>query len=216
MFFEVNFLFEREHFFLQASLCCEKGKILGIDAPMGAGKSSFFQCLVGILHPVQGQIILGQNILFERDIGKSRPSIFTPPHKRKIGCLFQEDRIFDHLSVEENLFYASSPSFSETTREEILELLNLKSLLKQRSSSLSGGEKRRLAIGRVLFSDFQLLLLDEPFRSLEQGMIQSIVSYLKSRKDITIFFASHNKDIFQELAEETISIQDGILASSHK
>ena len=233
---ETNFLFQREGFSLRAELRFTQNCILAIKGPMGAGKSTLFHCIAGLLRPQKGYL---------RWKGKSymdsAKKLHLPPQQRPIAYLFQEDRIFKHLSVRANLLYAykAAPKKEQSSTlgksayakkfffylpkilqkksllpaecEEITELLHIRPLLEKKSSELSGGESRRLALGRVLLGSFTLLLLDEPFRSLSLESAYALIDYLKKGPDISILFSSHQDELLEKLAKEIIEMDHGKL-----
>ena len=169
----------------------------------------------------------------------SAKKLYLSPQQRPIAYLFQEDRIFRHLSVRANLLYAARARLKKKEGllpfgnvkkfffyipkmitkgsglppdpyyEEILHLLDLHPLLAKKSHELSGGESRRLALGRCLLSSFSLLLLDEPFRSLSPKASHALIDYLKKRSDLSIIFSSHQDELIDVFAKEVIEMDDG-------
>ena len=176
----------------------------------------------------------------------SSQRLHRPPYQRAIAYLFQEDRIFRHLSVRANLLYAykalpkkeqNSIVYSyaknfffylpkslrkksllpvDPNCEEIIEVLDLKPLLEKKSGELSGGESRRLALGRTLLRPSTLLLLDEPFRSLSLEKAAALIDYLKKRSDISILFSSHQESLLESFAKEIVEINNGELSWQQK
>ena len=235
---EADFVFQRQDsaFRLRVDLAFSKNFILCIEGAMGVGKSTFFHCTAGLLRPQKGFLRWEGKSYMDRARG-----LDLPPQERAIAYLFQEDRIFKHLSVQANLLYGWKGrvkkkqkyfSFPKTKNffslipkilkkksslplelecEEILELLNLRPLLEKKSSELSGGESRRLALGRCLLSSFRLLLLDEPFRSLSPESSYALIEYLKKRSDISIIFSSHQDELRKKLGQEKVEMEHGKL-----
>ncbi len=205
-----KFFFQRkqENFSLLAKLDCSAPCIIGIKGDMGIGKTTLFDCLSGITQPRKGYFFFRDKIYFNH-----KKKIWQPLYKRDIAYLFQEDRIFPHLSVRSNLLYGckwkKKPSLHPHFTE-IIDLLGLEPLLQsKKANQLSGGESRRLSIGRTLLSSFELLLLDEPFRSLSETQVQAIITYLKKRKDIYILFTSHHDKYFSMLADFVVQVKKG-------
>ncbi len=219
MFIEVNFSYQRtKDFSLVAQIHCQRGCILGIEGPMGAGKSTLFHCLSGLLQPQKGSFSMdNQTYMASKVPTNYTKQIHIKPHKRRIAYLFQENRIFPHMNVASNLLYAhraTKENFSHAKKpanyDEILELLQLASLLKKKTHHLSGGEKRRISLGRTLLSSFDLLLLDEPFLSLSETQANDVIDYIKtSLNNQIVFFASHHSLFFTQLATEITKMNDG-------
>ena len=233
---EASFSFQRGDFHLQVELRFPQnhGQCVAIKGPMGAGKSTFFHCVAGLLKPQKGY--LRWRAISYMDSAKK---LHRPPQQRPIAYLFQEDRIFKHLSIRANLLYAYEAAYKKKQSsikhpyikkffpylpkavhrksllqadcEEIVELLDLKPLLEKKSSELSGGESRRLALGRTLLSSFTLLLLDEPFHSLSIERSEILIDYLKRRSDISILFSSHQSSLLEKLAKEVVKMDHGII-----
>ena len=215
-----NFLFSYDNFTLDVELACPSTCILGIKGDMGSGKSTLFNCLMGLRKPAKGMISWGDDIYWS-----SSDSINKTPQKRAFAYLFQEDRIFDHLSVQSNLLYAWRSVTNPLTRslnqnslppnyENIINLLELEVLLKRRSKQLSGGEKRRLALGRTLLSSFELLILDEPFRSLSPELASGLINYIQGLSNLSVIFSSHQEALFSRLSNHSAQIDNGKLSFS--
>ena len=144
-----------------------------VYGPSGAGKSSLINMIAGLMTPDMGKIKFGKTSLFD-----SHQGIDLKIHKREIGYVFQDARLFPHLNVKQNLFYASNAKDDEEAKH-LIKLLGLNTLLKRAPRTLSGGEKQRVAIGRALLSKPKLLLLDEPLASLDSSKKKELLGYFK-------------------------------------
>lgn len=175
----------------------------------GAGKTSIINMIAGLSRPASGQIKLDNVILFD-----CRQKIDVPAHKRRIGYVFQDARLFPHLSVKQNLNYGSWFSSPESgfDRDRIIALLGIEELMGRMPNKLSGGEKQRVAIGRALFSNPKMLLMDEPLASLDQSRKSEIMSYIETLRDtlkIPIVYVSHSEDETSRLASQIVTIENG-------
>ena len=201
----VDLNFSRGAYQLDAKFECSAKKVIGVEGAMGAGKSTLFHCMAGLLRSKNGYFSIGDFIYQD-----SKKKIFQSSQKRNLGYLFQESHLFSHLSVEENLYFSSSKKTKKENFYEIVDLLQLSLLLKKRAHQLSGGEARRLALGRVFLSNFHFLLLDEPFIYLEENQSLEIIAYLQRKlEETSIFFTSHQTRLFDALAEERIKCFKG-------
>src|SRR6204780_1392833 len=168
------------------------GGATALFGPSGAGKTSVVNMVAGLLEPDRGSIALDDTVLFDADAG-----INVPPHRRRIGYVFQEGRLFPHLSVRQNLDYGrrmSGQPRDEGEFERIAALLDIGHLLDRRPGKLSGGERQRVAVGRALLMRPRLLLLDEPLASLDTGHKREILPYLVRLRDdagIPLVYVTH-------------------------
>src|SRR5690606_29653614 len=147
----------------------------------GAGKSSLVNMIAGLLRPDRGRIAVDDRVLFD-----SEARIDLPPHRRGVGYVFQESRLFPHLTVRQNLLYGRwfTPTRKRYTRlDGVVDLLGIGPLLKRRPGDLSGGEKQRVAIGRALLANPRLLLMDEPLASLDAERKAEILPYVERLRD---------------------------------
>ncbi|WP_105436685.1 molybdenum ABC transporter ATP-binding protein [Neorhizobium sp. T25_13] len=186
------------------------GGVTALFGPSGSGKTSLVRVIAGLSKPDHGRLLVDGETLFDT---KSR--IFVPKHKRRFGYVFQESRLFPHLSVRQNLAYGRwfAP---KTTRPEnfdrIVELLGIGLLLDRRPGKLSGGEKQRVAIGRALLSAPRLLLMDEPLAALDDLRKAEILPYLERLRDETstpIVYVSHSVSEVARLADKVVIMKDG-------
>ena len=176
----------------------------------GAGKTSIVNMISGLLRPDEGVVALKGRELFN-----SRKGIHVPPERRRIGCVFQEDRLFPHLSVRSNLMYGFKRAPVKdryVEMDEVVELLGIEVLLDRRPYRLSGGEKQRVAIGRALLTSPDLLLLDEPLASLDNARkaeVLPFVARLAREYSAPILFISHDVKEVLLLAQQVVILNQG-------
>ncbi len=175
----------------------------------GSGKTSVINAVAGILHPDQGKISTDQTTLLDTATGLN-----LPPHRRRLGYVFQDARLFPHLSVQQNLRYGRW--FAAKTKgpdfDDIVDLLGLQTLLHRRPTTLSGGEKSRTAIGRALLSNPALLLMDEPFAALDETRKAELLPYIEALRDhtkIPILYVSHALSEVARLATTLVVLDHG-------
>ena len=182
--------------------------ITGIYGPSGAGKTSFFQALAGLIKPQSGSVMINYRHVFdsERKINKTVA-------ERRTGYVFQEGRLFPHLSVEKNLLYGFKKKADNLiSYRDVVKLLNLGKLLKSKPSQISGGERQRTALGRALLSSPEVLLLDEPFSALDVHLRNQIVPFLykiHQQVRIPILIVSHDISDLLKLSERLFILKEG-------
>jgi len=182
--------------------------------PSGAGKSSVANLIAGLLTPDSGRIALDDTVLFD-----SAARINVPPHRRRIGYVFQEGRLFPHLTVRRNLDYGrhmNGLARNEAEMRHSVELLDIGHLLDRRPGKLSGGERQRVAIGRALLTRPRLLLLDEPLASLDARRKREILRYLVRLRDdakVPMLYVSHHAPELKRIATAVVLIQGGRVAA---
>lgn len=164
--------------------------------------------IAGLVAPDEGGIEINGRHVFDRD-----RSINLPPEERSVGMVFQDPRLFPHMSVRTNLTFSKRVGHAPlATLEEIVSLLNLTHLLDRRPHHLSGGEKQRVAIGRALLSSPSVLLMDEPLSSLDPARRREVMPFLESlteRFDIPLLYVSHNLDETIRLADRVVVLDQG-------
>ncbi len=180
----------------------------------GAGKTSIVNMVSGLLTPGEGRIEVGGHVLFD-----SAADIDLPPWKRRIGYVFQEGRLFPHLTVRSNLLYGwrfAPAAERRLTLEQVVALLDLGALLRRRPRSLSGGEKQRVAVGRALLSNPRALLMDEPLASLDVLMKREILPYIERLDEmgIPVLYVSHSLDEVSRLARNLVLVSGGRVVRS--
>ncbi|RCS23936.1 molybdenum ABC transporter ATP-binding protein [Phyllobacterium salinisoli] len=198
---------------LSADFTASRG-VTALFGHSGAGKTTLLKMIAGTLSPEKGRIAIGDTVLFD-----SESRINAAPEKRHIGYVFQDARLFPHLSVRHNLTYALWAGRRQAGRPfaEVVDLLGLGSLLERRPATLSGGERQRVAIGRALLSNPALLLLDEPLSSLDHARRQEILPYLERLRDesgLPIVYVSHEIDEVARLADTLVVLSEGRVVAS--
>ena len=188
----------------------ERG-VTALFGQSGVGKTTLLNMIAGLVSPDQGRIVLNHQPLFD-----ATAQINIPPENRGIGYVFQESRLFPHLSVQKNLCYGYRQSNSAEKHtlhfQKVVDLLELEPLLKRHPNRLSGGEKQRVAIGRALLCQPKLLLLDEPLASLDAQRKTQILPFLKrvcDELDIPILYVTHLMDEIMHLAHSMAYISEG-------
>ncbi|MBR9765863.1 MAG: molybdenum ABC transporter ATP-binding protein, partial [Rhodobacteraceae bacterium] len=177
----------------------------------GAGKTSVVRAVAGLLRPDAGRITLEGTVLFDSDARRN-----LPPHRRRIGYVFQEPRLFPHLSVRGNLIYGRrfAPRGTDDF-DRIVTLLGLSALLSRRPGALSGGEQQRVAIGRALLARPRILLADEPLSALDAARKEEILPWLERLRDeagLPILYVSHSVQEVARLATTVIELEAGRIA----
>jgi molybdenum ABC transporter, ATP-binding protein len=186
-----------------------KGRVTALFGPSGAGKSSVVAAVAGLSRPPQGRICAGGSVVFDA------PHVFVPPEKRRIAVMFQDARLFPHMSVEANLRFGwrrAQEPLDEAGVAHVIALLGLDHLLQRRPKGLSGGEKSRVALGRALLASPRMLLLDEPLAALDQARREEILPYLEKlarESDLPILLVSHQVDEVARLADEIVVLNNG-------
>ncbi|MEH6786699.1 MAG: molybdenum ABC transporter ATP-binding protein [Paracoccus sp. (in: a-proteobacteria)] len=179
----------------------------------GSGKTSIVNAVAGLMRPDHARIEAGGTVL--TDTAARR---FLPPHRRGIGYVFQEARLFPHLSVRQNLLYGRRFSHGGgAVQDRVVEMLGIGHLLQRRPAALSGGERQRVALGRAILSNPRLLLMDEPLAALDQARKDGILPYLERLRDETglpILYVSHSAAEVARLANTIVLLRAGRVAAS--
>ncbi len=184
--------------------------ITALFGPSGAGKTSVVNIVAGLLRPDQGKVAVSGRTLFDSTSG-----IDVPPENRHMGCVFQDGRLFLHLTVKGNLRYGARPTGSRDQKvsfDDVVTLLGISGLLDRWPSTLSGGEKQRVAMGRALLSSPRVLLLDEPLASLDPGRKDDVLPFiteLSRTMALPILYVSHSVDEILRLADTVVKIKNG-------
>jgi molybdate transport system ATP-binding protein len=178
----------------------DDARVIALSGRSGAGKTSVLKAIAGLLRPHGGRIEIDGRCLFD-----SARGIDMPAHRRKVGYVFQDLRLFPHLDVRGNLGYgmrnAREPRFGFG---EVVALLGIERLLARRTANLSGGEAQRVAIGRALLAQPEVLLLDEPLSSIDRARRAELIPYLRRVRDeiaIPIVYVSHDDDEIRQLTD---------------
>lgn len=191
------------------------GGAAALYGPSGAGKTSIVSMIAGLLKPDSGRISLGETVLYDSEHG-----IDVPAYRRRMGYVFQEGRLFPHMTVAQNLDYARwMNGLAKDTAESgrVVSLLDLEALLARRPRNLSGGERQRVAIGRALLSKPRLLLLDEPLASLDRARKLEILPYLARLRDeakVPMIYVSHQAGEIVKIASQVLRVEDGRVIAS--
>lgn len=175
----------------------------------GSGKTTVVNAVAGLLRPDSGRIVAEGAVLLD-----TAARVFVPPHRRRVGYVFQDARLFPHLSVRQNLLYGRWFAAREDGVEfgRIVDLLGLRALLDRRPGALSGGEKSRVALGRAILSNPRLLLMDEPLAALDEARKAEILPYLERLRDelrLPILYVSHSLAEVARLATTVVLIDAG-------
>lgn len=181
--------------------------ITALFGPSGAGKTTAIKAMAGLLRADEARITLGDRVLQDA-------VTFVPPHQRRLGYVFQDGRLFPHLSVGQNIRYGArfarrAPALSEAV---LVELLGIGDLLERRPATLSGGENQRVALARALLAAPDMLLMDEPLAALDGPRKDDILPYLdrlKSEAALPILYVTHSVEEIARLADHVALLRDG-------
>jgi molybdate transport system ATP-binding protein len=196
-------------FTVEASFTSE-GRVTGLFGASGAGKTSLINMIAGLLRPDRGKISIDGETL---DDTSARTHVAV--HRRRIGYVFQDARLFPHLDVRKNLDYGrrmNRLAQEAALWQRVTELLDIGHLLDRRPGKLSGGERQRVALGRALLSRPRLLLLDEPLGSLDEERKDEILPYLVRLRDeagVPMVYVSHDPSEMRKLATQIAIIKRG-------
>lgn len=217
MSFDVDIAAKRGSFDIAAAFRADPGLTV-LFGPSGAGKTSILDLIAGILAPARGRIAVDGHVLYD-----ANARINLPPEQRRVGYIFQNARLFPHLSVRANLLYGHKLTASEQRYAEpdhIIEMLAIGHLLTRKPGSLSGGEQQRVAIGRAILASPRLLLMDEPLASLDEARKREILPYIERLRDelkIPILYVTHLASEVERLADVVIEIANGrVVGQSRK
>lgn len=178
--------------------------------PSGSGKTTLVNAVAGLLRPDRARIAADGFVLVDTATGR-----FLPPHRRRLGYVFQEGRLFPHLTVRQNLLYgrwfAPRDAHAESF-DDVVEMLGIGALLGRRPGGLSGGEKQRVAIGRALLAAPKLILADEPLAALDEARKAEILPYferLRNSVATPILYVSHASAEVARLATTVVALRAG-------
>jgi len=197
-------------FMIQAEFQAPAKGVTALFGPSGAGKTSIINMVAGLLRPDSGHIQVNGRCLFD-----SRQGIDLPPERRGVGYVFQDGRLFPHLSVKSNLTYGMRGTPKEqryVTFDQVVDLLGIGHLLDRRPARLSGGEKQRVAIGRALLANPSLLLMDEPLASLDgprKAEVLPFIGRLAEAFAVPILYVSHAREEIESLAGTVLNVAAG-------
>ncbi|HEY5621591.1 MAG TPA: molybdenum ABC transporter ATP-binding protein [Pontiella sp.] len=212
---DVDICLRQGRFLLDVQFRCFDSA-LGIFGPSGCGKSTLFRAIAGLVRPDRGSITLDGEPLFDAD-----RHLFVKSHERHIGLVFQDARLFPHWSVEENLRAGECMKKRVAERpysfEDIVDLLNIGTLIGRSTEQLSGGEKQRIAIGRTLLSNPRLLLMDEPVVGLDVSLKRQILPFLAHvhrTLHIPTILISHDLGEVQQLTDRLLLMREGTIVGN--
>jgi len=200
------------HDFPGFALRCDFTAPAGVTALFGrsgSGKTTIVNAIAGLIRPQEGRIAIDGTVLLDTTAG-----IFLPPHRRHVGYVFQDARLFPHLSVASNLTYGArfAGRRDPAAFRRMVDLLGLGPLLTRRPGRLSGGEKQRVALGRALLAAPRILLLDEPLAALDEQRKAEILPYVERLRDevrLPILYVSHSVSEVARLANTLIMVEAG-------
>lgn len=212
---DINIKKQYGNFNIEIKYNCNEIGITALLGRSGAGKSSVINMMAGLSRPDSGHIIIDNRCVFD-----SCSNIDIAPDKRRFGYVFQDGRLFPHLSVMSNLTYGMK-LIPEAERyinlDRVIELLDLSSLLDRRPAKLSGGEKQRVAMGRALLTSPFLLLMDEPLASLDEARKNEVLPFIKklsAKLSIPVCYVSHSMDEILSIAEKILVLSCGKLTAA--
>ncbi|MDB5566748.1 MAG: modC [Tardiphaga sp.] len=191
-----------------------EGRVTGLFGSSGAGKTSLVSMIAGLVKPDRGVIAIDGDVLDDTAAG-----VHLPSHRRRIGYVFQDARLFPHLNVAQNLDYGrrmNRLARDPAQESRIADLLDIGNLLDRRPGGLSGGERQRVALGRALLSRPRLLLLDEPLGALDEERKAEILPYLvrlRDEADVPMVYVSHDADEMRQLATQIVMLKRGRVAA---
>ncbi len=182
--------------------------VTALFGPSGSGKSTIIAVAAGLLRPDACRIAVDGLVLADTDYG-----VWLPPERRRVGLVFQDAKLFPHMSVVTNLRFGMRRAAAGAVRfDEVVELLGIGALLTRRPHTLSGGERQRVAIGRALLAQPHLLLMDEPLASLDSARKSEILPYLtrlKTALRLPVIYVTHALDEVVQLADSVVLIDAG-------
>ena len=206
---EVQVRHAQGDFTLDAAFASDR-HVVALFGPSGSGKTTLLNAIAGLIRPQAARIVIGGTVLTDTEA-----RVFLAPHRRRVGYVFQDARLFPHLNVGRNLAYGrwfAPPRERNQAFDEIVALLGIEPLLERRPRNLSGGEKQRVAIGRALLASPRLLLMDEPLASLDEARKRETLPYLERLRDqlaIPIVYVSHSRPEVERLAGRIVEMEGG-------
>ena len=201
--------------FLLEARFVSAGRLTAFFGRSGSGKTSLVNIIAGVVRPDRGRIVLDDTVLVDTQRG-----LFVPKYRRRVGYVFQEGRLFPHLTVRQNLLFGQwfTPARERhVSLDQVVDLLDIGPLLDRRPGGLSGGEKQRVAIGRALLTSPRLLLMDEPLASLDDSRKDEILPFIERLRDeaqVPIVYVSHSLPEVARLATTVVVFQDGRIVAT--
>jgi molybdate transport system ATP-binding protein len=194
------------------------GGVTALFGRSGSGKTTLVDIVAGLVRPGRGRVVLDGETLVDTTAGR-----FVPPHRRRVGYVFQESRLFPHLDVSANLLFgrrlarATERASDTVAFDDVVGLLGIGHLLARRPAGLSGGERQRVAIGRALLARPRLLLMDEPLAALDEARKAEILPFLERLRDrggVPILYVSHALPEIVRLADRVVVLEAGRVVAS--
>ncbi|WP_145599431.1 thiamine ABC transporter ATP-binding protein ThiQ [Yersinia alsatica] len=201
---KITYLYD--HLPMRFDLRVQPGERVAILGPSGAGKSTLLSLIAGFLQPVSGRMLLN-----------NQDHTHTAPAQRPVSMLFQENNLFSHLTVEQNIGLGLHPGLKLNHEQKLLlrqiaQQVGLEKCLDRLPAQLSGGQRQRAALARCLVRSQPILLLDEPFSALDPALrneMLQLVDQICSQRQLTLLMVSHNLDDAARIAERTLLVVDG-------
>ncbi|HEY4038552.1 MAG TPA: molybdenum ABC transporter ATP-binding protein [Burkholderiaceae bacterium] len=211
---EARFALRYPGFDLDVDLRLPGGGVSALFGPSGSGKTSCLRCFAGLERGAQGRVAVAEEVWQDTATGR-----FVPPHRRPFGFVFQDARLFPHLTVGGNLRYAMRRAAGRdpVRFDEVVQLLDIGGLLERHTDRLSGGERQRCAIARALLTRPRLLLLDEPLAALDEARKADLLPYLERLRDalsIPMIYVSHSMREVTRLADHLVLLERGRVQAS--
>ncbi|MGY5958489.1 thiamine ABC transporter ATP-binding protein ThiQ [Kosakonia sp. BK9b] len=204
---DVTWLYQ--HLPMRFSLSVQRGEQIAVLGPSGAGKSTLLNLIAGFLTPASGTLLIA-----------GTDHTRTPPSQRPVSMLFQENNLFTHLTVYQNIALGLHPGLKlhadqQSKLQRIAETMGLETLLQRLPDQLSGGQRQRVALARCLVREQPVLLLDEPFSALDPALRQEMLSLVREvcrHQQLTLLMVSHSIEDAAHIADRSLVIADGRIA----
>lgn len=196
-----------EVFNLSLNTTIKKGSFTTIYGPSGSGKTTLLRCISGLENPQKGRIKVAGKTWFD----KNSQTVLTP-QKREVGYVFQEYALFPNMTVSENLRFALKPHQDPEIIDELVDIMELRSIIYSKPESLSGGQKQRVALARALVQKPKVLLLDEPLSALDamiKSKLQDYILKLHDKYELTIILVTHDISEILRMSDYIIELKAG-------
>lgn len=199
----------RQKFELSVETSIKKGSFTTIYGPSGSGKTTFLRCIAGLENPQAGTIKIANEFWFNNE-----KNVNFTPQKRGVGYVFQDYALFPNMTVQQNLEFALKPHQDTEIIEELIEIMELKSLVENKPHELSGGQKQRIALARALVQKPKILLLDEPLSALDaeiKSKLQNYILRLHDKYELTTLLVTHDISEILRMSDYLIELKDGTI-----